>query len=166
MTFGNLADKRFTGSLLVAITVLIYVPSWRNNFIGFDDRDYVTANPILQSGLTWAGARWAFTTFHSANWHPLTWLSLMLDAQLFGTGQVGFHVVNVCLHAANVLLLLPASAQTHRFRWTKRLRRRVVRLASPSRRIRGLGLRTQRRPVRVLLPAGTLRMGKGERSQN
>jgi protein O-mannosyl-transferase len=91
--------------LLVLVTLLVYLPAWRHQFLRFDDADYVTDNGMVQSGLTWAGAKWAFTTFHSSNWHPLTWLSHMLDATLFGPGPTGPHGANVLLHVANTVLL-------------------------------------------------------------
>jgi protein O-mannosyl-transferase len=74
-------------------------------FVNYDDDKYFTANYHVQAGLTWKGVLWAFQTGHAGNWHPLTWLSLMLDAQLFGTGPAGPHLTNVILHAANAILL-------------------------------------------------------------
>ena len=74
-------------------------------FVDVDDNDYVALNPHVDEGLTLDGLRWAFTTFHACNWHPLTWLSLQLDAQLFSDGAQGYHRTNVLLHAANTLLL-------------------------------------------------------------
>jgi hypothetical protein len=74
-------------------------------FVDYDDNLYVTANPHVQEGLTRAGVRWAFTTFAAANWHPLTWISLMLDWSIGGPGPRIFHLTNLILHLANVLLL-------------------------------------------------------------
>jgi len=91
--------------LLALVTLLVYLPVRQHSFLRFDDADYVTDNGMVQSGLTWAGIKWAFTTFHSCNWHPLTWLSHMLDVQLFGAGPAGPHLVNVLFHAANTVLL-------------------------------------------------------------
>src|SRR5208283_2154891 len=91
--------------LLAVVTVLVYLPVRQHAFVLYDDPDYVTGNRHVQAGLTWAGVKWAFTTFHSCNWHPLTWLSHMLDVQLFGTGPTGPHLVNVLFHAANTVLL-------------------------------------------------------------
>jgi tetratricopeptide (TPR) repeat protein len=93
------------GLLLAAITLSTYLPVWRHSYLRFDDADYVTDNGRVLSGLTWAGIQWAFTTFHSSNWHPLTWLSHMLDAQLFGPGPAGPHAVNLIFHILNTLLL-------------------------------------------------------------
>ncbi len=75
------------------------------HFINVDDESYVTDNPHVRSGLSGANAVWALTAFHAGNWHPLTWLSLQLDAQLFGLNPRAFHVVNVALHAVNAVLL-------------------------------------------------------------
>jgi protein O-mannosyl-transferase len=90
---------------LVAITLAVYWPVTRSGFINFDDPDYVTQNAYVQSGLTWPGVGWAFRTGHSANWHPLSWLSHMLDVQLFGLNGGAHHLVNLLFHIANTLLL-------------------------------------------------------------
>ena len=90
--------------LIVAATLAVYAQSFGAGFLTIDDGVYVTANPTVQAGLTATGARWAFG-MHEANWHPLTWLSLMLDASIGGTTPGTFHVTNVLLHAANSLLL-------------------------------------------------------------
>ncbi len=90
---------------LLAITIATYAGMWRHDFVSFDDPDYITENPMVSAGLTWRGVAWAFTTGHAANWHPLTWLSHMLDVQLFGLRAGGHHVVSLALHAANTLLL-------------------------------------------------------------
>jgi tetratricopeptide (TPR) repeat protein len=74
-------------------------------FVNFDDGDYFSSNHHVKTGLTWDGVRWAFQTGYASNWHPLTWLSLMLDAQFFGTSPAGPHLTNVILHAVNTVLL-------------------------------------------------------------
>jgi protein O-mannosyl-transferase len=80
-----------------------------NGFVNFDDDDYVVRNRHVKAGLSVADAAWAFTTTHAANWHPLTWLSLQLDASVYGTQSAwGFHLTNVLLHAAGVVLLFLA----------------------------------------------------------
>ena len=94
------------GALLVAIVVLLYRPVLQHDFLRlWDDDAYVTDNLHVRSGLTIANMRWAFTSFEQSNWHPVTWLSHMLDCQLFGLNPAAQHCVNVLLHAANVLLL-------------------------------------------------------------
>jgi protein O-mannosyl-transferase len=90
---------------LVAGAVAVYWPVTRSAFINFDDPDYVTQNTYVLSGLTWPGIAWAFQAGHSANWHPLTWLSHMLDVQLFGLQPGPHHLVNLLFHIANTLLL-------------------------------------------------------------
>ena len=77
-------------------------------FISFDDPIFVTVNEPVTNGLTWAGLQWALTTCHAANWHPLVWLTLMFDCELFGVGPFGFHLTNVLLHSANAALLFLA----------------------------------------------------------
>src|ERR1039457_3928843 len=77
---------------LAAITVALYWPVHRHDFINFDDRDYVTENPTVHAGITWPGVRWAFGGSHASNWHPLTWLSHMLDCQVFGLKPGAHHL--------------------------------------------------------------------------
>lgn len=90
---------------LAALTILTFYPAIRCDFIDFDDPKYVTENPHILTGLTWASVHWAWTSFYAGSWLPLTWLSLMGDAQIFGTGPVGFHLTNVVLHTTNVVVL-------------------------------------------------------------
>jgi tetratricopeptide (TPR) repeat protein len=91
---------------LVAASLLVYWPAFRYPFINLDDQVYASQNPHVEAGLTAGGIRWAFTTFEAGNWHPLTWLSLELDASLFGGRNAGaFHRTNVLLHASNAVLL-------------------------------------------------------------
>src|SRR5207244_12765383 len=78
---------------------------WRAQFLSVDDHAYVSDNTIVQQGLTWHGLRWAFAAAHVANYHPLTWLSHMLDCQLFGVDPRWHHAVNLALHLVNVALL-------------------------------------------------------------
>ena len=73
--------------------------------MNFDDTVYVYENPHVQGGVTWEGIRWAFTNLEAGFWHPLTWLSIMLDCQLFGLRAGGHHLTSVLLHAANTSLL-------------------------------------------------------------
>ena len=91
--------------LLAAATLAVYWPAVHCDFLNYDDPDYFASNPHVLTGLTPGNVVWAFTTGHASNWHPLTWLSLMLDAQLFGKGPVGPHLTNLLLHAANTVLL-------------------------------------------------------------
>ena len=77
----------------------------RNGFVSFDDGTYVTANTHVQGGLTWEGLEWAFQTSTASNWHPLTWLSHMLDWQLYGAQAWGHHLTSLLLHTLNTILL-------------------------------------------------------------
>jgi protein O-mannosyl-transferase len=83
----------------------LYSSVRHHEFLDFDDSQYVTKNIHVSTGLKLGNIVWAFTTFYAANWHPLTWLSHMMDCQLFGLNSGSQHLVNVALHAANVLLL-------------------------------------------------------------
>ncbi len=98
--------KLLIGLLLVAATVVVYGQVLRFDFVGYDDPRYVTGNPVVQAGLTGDGVAWAFSTFHGANWHPLTWLSHMLDVEMFGMRPGGHHATSLVLHVINALLLL------------------------------------------------------------
>ena len=93
--------------LLAGVTIAVYWPVFRHEFINYDDPYYVTENPRVQAGLTPAGIVWAFTRLHGDRtyWHPVTGLSHMLDCQLFGLHAGAHHLVNVFFHAANVVLL-------------------------------------------------------------
>ncbi len=89
---------------LVLCTLAVYLQVAGFGFVQYDDQTYVAENPHVLAGLTQAGVVWAMTTTFAANWHPLTWLSLMLDAQI-GGGARTFHLTNLLLHLANTLLL-------------------------------------------------------------
>lgn len=103
---GNLRQRpMLLGALLVVATLLLYSRVTHYEFLDFDDSQYITRNIHVSSGLKISNVTWAFTTFYAANWHPLTWLSHMTDCQLFGLNSGSQHLVNVAMHAANVLLL-------------------------------------------------------------
>ena len=94
--------------ICVCLAVLITVVFWpvqHAGFVNYDDDEYVTANPHVLGGLTVRGVVWAFTAYHSDNWHPLTWLSHELDCECFGMNASGHHAVSVLLHVANTVLL-------------------------------------------------------------
>jgi tetratricopeptide (TPR) repeat protein len=90
---------------LILAVVGLYVQVGSHDFINFDDPEYVYANPHVQKGLSLASISWAISTTHAANWHPVTWLSHMLVAQLFALNPAAHHLANVLLHAANAALL-------------------------------------------------------------
>jgi protein O-mannosyl-transferase len=103
--------------LLVLAVFLVFGQTLGHEFVNYDDDDYVYRNPDVVKGLTGKGVVWAFARTHSYNWHPLTWLSHMLDCQVYGLEHPGgHHLTNVLLHAANaVLLLLVLRQMTARF---------------------------------------------------
>jgi hypothetical protein len=104
----NSRDRTIRGIVLVsfgACLFFIFMPLLFNGFIDYDDHPYVTENPYVRSGLTARSVWWAFTTSHSYNWHPLTWISHMLDVQLYGLNPSGHHLTSVLFHIANSLLL-------------------------------------------------------------
>src|SRR5260370_19402192 len=92
-------------SLLALVTVAVYLPVAKHRFINFDDPDYVTGNPYVQAGLRSESIRWAITGVYSSNWHPLTWMSHMLDCQLYGQKPACHHITNLVFHVANTLRL-------------------------------------------------------------
>ena len=103
----NLRNVAVAVALAVLVAV-IYTQVRTHQFIDFDDPAYVSKNEHVLGGLTWSGVVWAFTTTHASNWHPLTWLSHMLDVEVFGMNAGGHHLTNLVLHGANTLLLFVA----------------------------------------------------------
>ncbi len=98
--------RPWAAALALAVLVLaVYVRTAGFGFVDYDDQVYVSRNPEIARGLTWAGARWALTTLYQGQWHPLTWLSWMADASIHGARAGGYHLTNVILHLASVLLL-------------------------------------------------------------
>jgi len=91
-------------AVLSAMVLAIYWQTTGFGFINLDDNQYVFENPAVLSGLNWATVKWAFTAFFAANWHPLTWLSHMIDVQLFGLNAGAHHAVNIIIHLINSIL--------------------------------------------------------------
>jgi protein O-mannosyl-transferase len=91
--------------LLAAATIVVYLPVTTHDFVHYDDDTYVFENPAVQQGITGKSLAWAFTTNHASNWHPLTWISHMLDCMVFNLKPAGHHLTNLLLHTANALLL-------------------------------------------------------------
>jgi Flp pilus assembly protein TadD len=105
---GPLSQRNKTLLICVFLIVGILLAFWgvnRCDFVSYDDPLYITENSHIQSGLTLGAIQWAFTTGYAANWHPLTWMSHMLDVQLFGPNPYWHHVTNLLFHVANTLLL-------------------------------------------------------------
>ena len=94
-----------TAVALVLVTLALYWPIQDHDFLLFDDPVYITANPRVSHGLSPENTMWAFKTLHAGNWHPLTWLSHMVDCELYGLNPAGHHYNNLLIHAANSLLL-------------------------------------------------------------
>ena len=92
--------------VLIIVTLAVYLPAGNLQFLDYDDNIYVTNNPHVASGLSGANVVWAFTSVEAANWHPVTWLSHMTDAQLYGLNPRGHHYTNVIIHAISAALLL------------------------------------------------------------
>lgn len=114
-SFG-LSELFIVGALILA-TLLVYGQVANHQFISLDDDLYIRDNPMVARGLTLEGIGWAFTTFHAANWHPITWLSHMVDSQLFGLNAGGHLLVNALIHVTNALLLFLFLKQVSRTRW-------------------------------------------------
>jgi len=93
---------------LAVITFMVFGQTVGHGFVNFDDNDYVVNNPVVARGLTGQGFVWAFTHFYASNWHPLTWLSHMLDCQMYGLEPGGHHLTSVVLHAGNAVMLFLA----------------------------------------------------------
>src|SRR5208283_4464302 len=101
-------SKKQIPLIYLFLTAAAITAFWQLNhcdFINYDDTLYVTDNIHVKSGITIGSIRWAFTTGHSANWHPVTWMSHMLDVQLFGLKPRYHHLTNLLFHIANTLLL-------------------------------------------------------------
>lgn len=92
--------------VLAVLTLAVFSPVRTFDYIVYDDPEYVVKNPMVRNGITVEGFVWSFRSGHSANWHPVTWLSHMLDTELTGPSSVGPHVLNLFFHVSNALLLL------------------------------------------------------------
>src|ERR1041385_4663441 len=91
--------------LLAVITLGVYWPVRHFEFLNFDDGTYVTANPHIFRGISPANVAWAFKNLETCNWHPLTWLSHMVDCQVFGYAAGAHHLMSLFFHTANTLIL-------------------------------------------------------------
>src|SRR5262249_17744550 len=106
---------------LAIVTLAIYAQVIGHQFITLDDPTYIQENPMVNRGLTGAGLAWALTTFHATNWHPLTWISHMIDCQLFGMNAGRHLLVNALIHVANTLLVFWFLLRTTHARWPSAL---------------------------------------------
>lgn len=108
------------GSIAV-LTFALYLPTARFAFLQFDDPEYVVRNERVKSGVVLQNVGWAFATTELANWHPLTWISLMLDVQVFGPRAGAMHLVNAAIHAANAAMVFWLLAGTTGALWRSAL---------------------------------------------
>lgn len=90
--------------LIFLVTFIVFFPVYRNDFVDFDDLEYITENPHVATGPSIKNIIWAFTNAHAHNWHPLTWVSHMVDVELFGLDPTGHHLVGAFIHAINAAL--------------------------------------------------------------
>ena len=109
------ADAPWSGARLAWLaiglafsTIVLFWPAVNGGFVNYDDPDYLSANRHVQAGLCWDSVVWAFTTGHASNWHPVSWLSHLLDWQLFGNRPWGHHLVSVLWHGLNAALVFLA----------------------------------------------------------
>lgn len=103
--------------VLAAATLLTYQSVRHNEFLSYDDTDYVLQNRQVQHGLNRQSIAWAFTTLHASNWHPLTWISHMIDWQLYGKRPAGHHMTSVMLHTINAIFLFLLLLYMTGFMW-------------------------------------------------
>jgi tetratricopeptide (TPR) repeat protein len=107
--------------VLAAMTWLVFGQTLGHDFVNYDDNQYVYENYVVQKGLTWEGFCWALTYGSVGHWHPLTWLSHMLDCQWYGLQAGGHHLTNVLLHTASVILLFLVLRRMTGFLWRSAL---------------------------------------------
>ena len=107
--------------LLALITLALYWPAVNFDFTNYDDPDYIIYNPSIQHGVTGDSVAWAFETSHASNWHPLTWISHMVDYSLYGLKPGGHHLTNLLFHTANVVLLFLVLWQLTGAQWRSAL---------------------------------------------
>jgi tetratricopeptide (TPR) repeat protein len=103
--FNTKSGITVIGFALAVVTILIYLPVRHFAFLNWDDLSYVSTNDYVKGGVTWDGIVWSLTHSHSANWFPLTWISHMVDCQIYALNPAGHHLTNVLLHSANTVLL-------------------------------------------------------------
>jgi Tfp pilus assembly protein PilF len=107
-----MSNKKISGNLInyaaffVAVaSIVLYLPSIHNDFVNWDDQDYIYENPNIQK-IDWGFIKWIFTSFHASNWHPLTWLSHALDYRIWGLDPMGHHLSSILIHGINTFLVV------------------------------------------------------------
>ncbi len=104
--------------LVLAVAVFVcYSRVIHNQFLIYDDNEYITENAHIKGGMSWGTVKWAFTTFDASNYHPLTWISHAVDCTFFGLSPAGPHLINVLLHAINATLLFFLLQYATGYRW-------------------------------------------------
>jgi protein O-mannosyl-transferase len=119
-------EPRWTSHVAICVALLVgtlglYAPVRHFNFVYFDDKEYVTENPHLDAGLTARNVLWAFTHAYAGNWHPLTWVSHMVDRAIWGLNPAGHHLTNVAIHSLNAVLLYLVLARMTGYQWRSAL---------------------------------------------
>lgn len=117
MPMNQLVKRLAPYGWLLILNTLVYHAALSFDFVNFDDTEYVIRNKYVHQGLTGETIRWAFTTVHAGYWIPLTWLSFMLDHDLYGLNPAGFHATNLILHALNTWLLFAFFFRHTQRRW-------------------------------------------------
>ena len=121
MTKRLMRNRKATSTLDFAMLAIVafwaFFPVLGYHFLNYDDTVYVTENPAIQDGVTLNAIAWAFTSFHASNWHPVTWLSHMLDVELFGLHAGGHHLTSLVLHLVNTILLFVLLRRITGARW-------------------------------------------------
>ena len=102
---GNKTQAALIALFLAFLTLAVYWPVFHCEFINYDDPQYVTENPHINTGLSWENAGWALTASYSYNWQPLAWLSHMLDCMIYGLNPAGHHATNLLFHILNTVLI-------------------------------------------------------------
>lgn len=117
MKVSPMRNKMFLCIFLAVITLAVYWQTADHQFVNYDDGVYITENPHVKAGLSMEGTKWAFTTMHTGNWHPLTWLSHMLDISMFGLDPGPHHLMNAAFHTASTVLLFLLLLQMTGAQW-------------------------------------------------
>src|SRR5512139_839816 len=101
----SLSFRKWAALLIVfCLTILVYLPALKNDFVNWDDDIYVYENPAIRT-LDFKSIAWMFTSYQAANWHPLTWLSHSVDYALWGLNPFGHHLTSIVLHGFNTLMV-------------------------------------------------------------
>lgn len=108
-------NRYYTIAFLILINLIVFGQTITFEFVDYDDRTYILDNPQMEEGLSWSTVKWGLTTGYFVSWHPVTWWSYLLDAELYGLNPGGFHATNVIIHILATIFLFYAL-----FRMTER----------------------------------------------